>query len=437
MNEYRNTRQHHWNEIMRSASTILAFIILFALMVVVIPPAHADDVPTVTITDYKVSPAVMMPGSIGTVSITVKNTASTSSVSEKSGQLSPDVYAVVRTTDTSVNIQNIHLEGNGLLVQTKDFDQVGALGPGQSLPITFSVQAPDKSGMYYPEVWIDVNGGRSTKYPIPVNVNTATGIQKQAILIMDSSLTGSVNPGEEVPVTLTITNAGQLLADDVTIRVDNVSGSVAPKSSDLYHLGTIGAGEQKSVSLILLTDKATNPGLVRVPATIGYTTIDGTPATQGTGIDVMMKGVAELGFVSVDTNPTRLVESQPFDLTVRIENTGTGEAKQVSAKVDLPVEGTKEAFIGKIKPGNDAPAIFLLEGMKGGDYPYNLTISYTDDMGPHTLVRQMNMRVPPSDSSGNIILVLIVLAILGFLAYRYWYLPSKNGDGSFPWVRKN
>jgi hypothetical protein len=49
----------------------------------------------------------------------------------------------------------------------------------------------------------------------------------------------------------------------------------------------------------------------------------------------------------------------------------------------------------------------------------------------------MNMRVPPADNSGTIILVLIILAILGFLAYRYWYLPSKNGDGTLPWVKKN
>jgi hypothetical protein len=263
------------------------------------------------------------------------------------------------------------------------------------------------------------------------------GIQKQAILIMDSSLTGSVNPGEEVPVTLTVSNAGQILADDVTISIANVSGSVAPKTSDLYHLGTIGPGGQETISLVLLTDKTANPGLVRVPVTIGYTSIDGTPITQPTGIDMMLKGKAELGFVSVDTNPSRLTENGPFDLTIRIENTGTGDAKQVSATVDLPVEGTKEAFIGKITPGNDAPALFLLEGMKGGDYPYNLTISYTDDMGAHTLTRQMNMRVPPSDNSGNIILMLIILGILGFLAYRYWYLPSKNGDGTFPWVKKN
>ena len=123
------------------------------------------------------------------------------------------------------------------MVLTKDFNRVGEIGPGQSIPLTFSIQAPDKSGLYYPEVWIDTLGGQSTKYPIPVNVNTAVGIQKQAILIMDSSLTGSVNPGDEIPVTLTVSNAGQILADDVILRIENVSANVAPKNTDLYHLG--------------------------------------------------------------------------------------------------------------------------------------------------------------------------------------------------------
>jgi hypothetical protein len=159
--------------------------------------------------------------------------------------------------------------------------------------------------------------------------------------------------------------------------------------------------------------------------------------SQSTGIDVMFKGKAELGFVSVDTSPPRLTENTPFDLTIRIENTGTGEAKQVSATIDLPVEGKKEAFIGKIKPGNDAPVIFLLEGAKPGNHPYTLTINYTDDMGTHTLKRDMTLRVPPTDMSGTIIILLIILVILGVVGYRYWYLPRINGDGKFPWERKS
>jgi hypothetical protein len=420
----------------RDIGTIAAILVLFGLMVIFVPPVHADT-PTVTITDYKVSPSVLMPDSQGTITVTIRNTAASATISEKTGSQSSDNPGTTTVTDINVNIQNVHLEGNGIDVLSNDFDRIGELGPGQSTTITFSIRAPSKSAIYYPEVWIDTRGARSVKYPVPVNVNTAVGIQKQAILILDSSLTGSQNPGDEIPVTVTVLNSGGMLADDVTIKIENVSSTVAPKNADLYHLGTLSAGEKKSFDLLLLSDKDTGAGLVKVPVTIRYNAIDGSVLSQATGIDVMFKGKAELGFVSVDTNPARLTPDTPFDLTIRIENTGTGEAKQVSAKIDLPSEGTKEAFIGKIKPGNDAPAIFLLEGLKGGNYPYTLTVTYTDDMGVHTITRQLNMRAPPADNSGTIILILIILVILGIVGYRYWYLPRINGDGKFPWERKS
>jgi len=415
----------------------VSIIIIIALLGALVVPASAAGTPTVTITDYNVNPSVLMPDSLGTVTITIKNTASSATISEKSGQLSDTTYATVKTTDINVNLENVHLEGNGVEVLSKDFDRVGEIGPGQSISISFSIRAPSKSGMYYPEVWIDTTGGKSTRYPVQVNVNTAVGIQRQAILIMDTSLGAPANPGEEIPITLTVRNAGQTLADDVTVKIENMSTVVAPKNTDLYHLGVIGPGEQQTVQMVFLSDKKANAGLVRIPVTISYNAIDGILRTRTTGIDLMLEGKAELGFVSVDTNPPRLTENIPFDLTVRIENTGTGEAKQVSATIDLPAEGSKEAFIGKIKPGNDAPAIFLLEGVKAGNYAYNLTITYTDDMGVHTMIRPMNVRVPAADNSGNILLGLIVLGILVFVAYRYWYLPKMNGDGKFPWDKKN
>jgi uncharacterized membrane protein len=421
--------------ICREIGTFTAFLVLFGLMVLFVPPVHADT-PTVTITEYKVTPSVLLPDSMGTITITIKNTATSASVSERTA-VSSDTSGTTKTTDINAYIENVHLEGNGIDVLSDDFDRIGELGPGQSTTITFSIRSPSESGMYYPEVWIDTYGGRSVKYPVPVNVNTEVGIQKQAILILESTLTGSQNPGDEIPVTVAVLNSGGMLADDVTVKIENVSSTVAPKNTDLYHLGTLGAGERKTFDLLLLSDKNTEAGLVKIPVTIRYNAIDGTVMSQSTGIDVMFKGKAELGFVSVDTNPPRLTENTPFDLTIRIENTGTGEAKQVSATIDLPAEGTKEAFIGKIKPGNDAPAIFLLEGLKGGNYPYNLTISYTDDMGAHTLNRQMNMRVPPADNTTTVIVVLVVLVILGIIGYRYWYLPRTNGDGKFPWERKN
>jgi hypothetical protein len=39
--------------------------------------------------------------------------------------------------------------------------------------------------------------------------------------------------------------------------------------------------------------------------------------------------------------------------------------------------------------------------------------------------------------SGTIITLLILLIILGAIGYRYWYLPKTQGDGKFPWDKKN
>jgi hypothetical protein len=215
-----------------------------------------------------------------------------------------------------------------------------------------------------------------------------------------------------------------------------VSTLVAPKGSDLYHLGLIGPGRARTADLVLLSDRDASPGLTQVPVTLQYNSVDGNLHTQTTAINLMMKGKGELGFVSVDTSPRRVAENQPFDLTIRIENTGTGEAKQVAAEIDLPMTGTKQSFIGKIKPGNDAPAVFLIDGAKGGTYAYNVTIRYVDDLGTHTVIRQISLRIDPADPTGGYILLLVIIGG-GLLAYRFWYLPRKNDGGALPWVKKS
>ena len=411
-------------------------VIILVITAVMVLPASAAGDPTVQISEYHVYPSIMMPESLGTITIVVKNTASSASIKENAGVFAND-FTTTKVTDINVNIENVQLEGKGIQVISKDFEHVGEIGPGQSLPLTFTIRAPAETGMYYPEVWIDTSGGRSTRYPIPVNVNTPVGIQKKAIMIVESSLPDTVNPGNEIPVRLVVRNGGETGTDDVTIRVDNVSTLIAPKKTDLYHIGAIGANESKTLNLVLLSDRDTPPGLVRVPLTLQYNWIDGSVHVETTSIDVVMEGKAELGFVSVETSPRRVIANQPFDLTIRIENTGTGEAKQVAATVDLPMTGTKQAFIGKIKPGNDAPAVFSLDGAKGGTYEYTTSITYVDDLGTHTISSPMSVRVIPEDNTGMFILVMLILIAGGILAYRYWYLPRKNGDGALPWVKKS
>ncbi len=63
--------------------------------------------------------------------------------------------------------------------------------------------------------------------------------------------------------------------------------------------------------------------------------------------------------------------------------------------------------------------------------------TYTDDLGTH--YRRLT-HVAPGFSAGlhrAIILVLIIVLVGGFIAYRYWYIPRKHGNGALPWVKKS
>ncbi len=100
------------------------------------PPAVAASTtdPTVAITDYQVTPAILLPGDQGTITITLANTASTATSTESTVQNGVSGTTTSTTTkDLTVLVESVYLYGKGVEVLEGNFQQVGALGPGQSL----------------------------------------------------------------------------------------------------------------------------------------------------------------------------------------------------------------------------------------------------------------------------------------------------------------
>jgi len=398
--------------------------------------ASAAD-PTVIITDYTVTPSVLAPGGYGTIQVTLTNTAGSASMKESSGVSASGEFQTTKSTDIPAVIESVQLIGGEIRVIDGSYQHFGAIGPGQSVDVTFSIQAPGTEGLYFPEVWVEINGGKNVRYPVPVNVNTDQYVMQSPTLVISKQLSESVNPGESFPVVLVISNAGAIRASDIVLTTSTSTTSLGAKGPNTLTIDPLNGGENRTVTLEFITDRFVAVGLQKIQLGIDYKLPDGTQRHQDETIEIPIKGKAELGFVSVDTTPRRVTAGTPFDLTIRIENTGTGEAKQVTATIDLPMTGNRQSFIGKIKPNNDAPALFMLDGGPGGTYEYKVTINYTDDLGTHTVTFPMSLRVTPADYTGTIIFIVIIAIVAGFLAYRYWYLPKKNGNGAFPWVKKN
>ena len=401
---------------------VMSLIVITLFGLAALPVSGSADGQPAMVTNYSVNPPVMSPGGLGTITLVIQQIGKIT-VSEKIST-GKDSSVTWGWTD-SVTIDHITLEGNGLVVLSPDYDRIGQIGPDKSLRVTFVVRAPATSGIYYPEVWMNTDAG-SSRFPIPVNVNTAIGTQKQAVIIMQSSSPGTVNVGDEIPVRITLRNEGGTLAEKLTLKIGNVSSVIAPKTTSLYYLGTIGPDEQKSLDLVLLSDRDADPGIVNVPVNIQYTLIDGKVRSDFESINLIMNGVAEMRFVSVDTNPERITENQPFDITILIENTGTGQARQADATIDLPMTGTSQSDLGKIAPGDDTSAVFLMDGGHVGIYTYNATITYVDDTGTHTKVRQHSLRVSRDLPTTIMYPILLLIIVGGVLVFLYWHKATKD-----------
>jgi len=319
--------------------------------------------------------------------------------------------------------------GKGIEVISGGYSRVGELGPGQSIPISFLIRAPRETGVYFPEVWIRVSEAKSLKFPIPVNVNSEVLIQQRPRISIEKQLPSSVVPGEDFSATVVLENTGQVSASNIRISVNSSTSSVTVKTPSTVHIAKLGPGEKNTVVMEFSTDKKSPLGIRPVSLLLEFQEPDGSYQRQGETLGINVRGKARLDISQVTTDPARIKRGDQFTLIIRIENTGTDDAKSVDARVDIPLSGTREAFVGKIEPGNDAPAPFNLQADRAGDIPYTLTISYEDDYGRDQIQQDLHLNVHDSNNLPMILGIVVILLIAGIGAYWYFF-RRKTGTGN-------
>ncbi len=398
-----------------SGMILIGMILLISAVPVM---AETTDQPAVFVEKYIVTPSVLAPGDPGTITVYLKNTANTATKRESSGVID-GVFASEQNTDIKTVIDSIGIDGKGVAILSDNYLRFGAIGPGQSVPVTFSIRAPYDEGLYYPEVWVNVDGGKNVRYPIPVNVNSKDQILRAPAIVVEKSMPESINPGDNFFVNLSVKNDGVLRANQVSLTLTPGSSAIGVKGPTTRTLSDLDGGMAKDVPVEFITDRSIASGLQHITLNITYFLPDGTEKDQIEEIQVPIKGKAELSIASVTINPEMPQPKTPANLIIRLENTGTDTAKSVEASVDLPMEGSRQAFIGKIKVDNDAPAIFTITPEKSGTYEYHLSVQYSDEWGEHNLNQTMHLVVSSADSTGIIIFMLVILAAgAAFVVYR-------------------
>ncbi len=250
--------------------------ILVMLVIIMAMPAQAESgKPSVAVADVKVTPAALMPGDTGTITITISNpprslagdsTTTTNTYNYgagESGGYATPAHSLTTSVSSSgapdgaINLKEVTLLADAPMhVTSKQFIDVGRLGMGDTAKFTFTIKADSSAvnGIYPMTLKVRTDDGEIyLNYPLNVEINN---MPLKVVL-------------NDAPSTFSSTKKTVIL-DIVNLRPNAVSGvSVIPSGDDFtfkpmqeYVVGNIGSGEMYTVQFDVTSKSAsysTNP----------------------------------------------------------------------------------------------------------------------------------------------------------------------------------
>ncbi|VVB61223.1 Uncharacterised protein [uncultured archaeon] len=211
--------------------TIISTLIFSALISLYIPNVQAN--PAVMISQYQLSPEILMPGDTAVLTLQVKNaeTAATqSSTSISGGETTTTVHTL------GVDIDKIWIDPASLdakqIRATASYTDIGYLAAGASIEVNFKLLV-DKNiseGMYFPVVNVDVSGGTDVIYPLLVKVSNAS------VDLLPTSIPSKISKGGTTDLTVTAVNKRENTVQDVIITPHGDGFEFVPQS---YFIGSL------------------------------------------------------------------------------------------------------------------------------------------------------------------------------------------------------
>lgn len=233
-----------------------------------------------------------------------------------------------------------------------------------------------------------------------------------------------ITPEGSFTLDFSLENKGTGVASAVNVKALLDDVPFIPVGTNSLVIEKVEPGSSEKMQYRFLVKKSAVPGGYSLPVMMSYDGGNNLNFSSKESVGINVVGEAKPGVANVKTDPNKIVAGNDVTIMITVENTGTGDAKSVKVDIaDLPFPGTKTAFLGKIAPGDDAPAIFNLNANWAGDYRYNLTIQYEDDLyGRHEYRQDLNLVVYSrmDGKSSNIAIGLAgAIAVVGIGYFVY------------------
>ncbi|NOQ33287.1 MAG: hypothetical protein GQ567_03690 [Methanosarcinales archaeon] len=278
------------------------------------------------------------------------------------------------------------------------------------------------SGNYEVELgatWTDDGAHREQNLTVPVVVRGEPKLMISDITIEPET----IKPEDTFDLSFRVSNEGTGTASmaQVTVALDNLSS--VPVGADTAIIRKLVAGASERLSYRIMVSDSAEISTHTIPIVMRYDDESGGNITSQSSIGINVVGDADLCIASVRTNPENPATGDVMTLMLQIENSGHGDAESVKVTIDIPFDGTRTAFLGKIEADDDAPCIFNFRATESGDIPYQAVISYEDDLGDHKTIVDLVLYV---GDGGNGDLLIPALAVGAFVVVGVFYLRRKK-----------
>lgn len=339
-----------------------------------------------------------------------------------------DLVLSIRLVNEFSEIENVKLtiQPDSPIILKNDNDRIINIGR----MITFSAAAETYSlhidslavsGAYEVEfqaLWLSNDQQRETNKTFKVMVR---GVPQLAIsnTIIEPE---TISPGDNFNLNFSVSNNGTGIASSIRVASQLENLPFISIGTNTRIIDKLPHGFSKKLEYRLLAKDNAEPASYSVPIRLDYQREDGGNFSSSELVGVNVLGKSRLNIAGINTDPSRIEKGNYLTLTIRIENAGNGNAKSVKANIDIPFRGTKTAFLGKIEPDDDAPAIFNLHADDAGDYRYNLTVQYEDDLGKHEIHEELMMTVSSGDRTSVFVIILFIIAVIG----AYWFFIRRK-----------
>lgn len=262
---------------------------------------------------------------------------------------------------------------------------------------------------------------RETNKTFKVLVRGAPQLMISSIIINP----GNISPKDVFDLMFSVSNEGTGMAREVKVSADTGNLPFVSLDADTKVIRRLDPGQNIQLNYTIQVKDKTEISSYPIPIKMDYKDENGKNTSSKSYAGIRVLGKAELAISDIKFEPLNPVTGDLVTVNMRIENSGTGEAKSVKVKLDTTSEGTRTAFLGKIKPDDDAPGIFTFYAAKDGNIPISASIEYEDDLGMRTITESLDLQVYKQNENSMTAPIVVAVPIIGSIAY-YLSRRKKN-----------